>query len=78
MLSKYVNFSCRRAEPRNIGKGNGNGKGKFRPGTGHEGPEWEMRYSYILSLISTPAELDVQRKAPLALTPGRKHSIHCI
>jgi len=29
-----------------------NGKGKVRPGTGHEGPEWEKRYSSTISLTS--------------------------
>ena len=28
------------------------GKGKFRPRTGHEGPEWEKRYSCTVSLTS--------------------------
>jgi len=39
VLSKYVNFSCPRAEPRSIGVGNGKGKGTVHPRTGHEDPE---------------------------------------
>ena len=39
VVSKYVNISCRRAEPRSIGQGQGKGKGKvkFHPRTGLEG-----------------------------------------
>ena len=32
--------------------GKGKGKGKNHPRTGHEGPEWEKRYSSTLSLAS--------------------------
>jgi hypothetical protein len=47
------------------------GKGKVHPITGHEVPEWEQRYSSILSLTSALDWVGVQRHSPAALPPGK-------
>ena len=46
-------------------------KGKGHPITGHEGPEVEERYSFILSLTSALDGVGGQRHAPAALPPGK-------
>ena len=47
-------------------------KSKFRPRTGHEGPEGEYRYSSTLSLTSALDGVGGQRHAPAALPPGKR------
>ena len=55
----------------------GKGKGKVHPGTGHEGPEGEGRYSSTLSLTSALDGVGGERHAPAALPPVRLGT-HCI
>jgi len=43
-------------------------KDKIHPRSGHEGPEEEQRYSYILSLTSAPC--------PGCFTPGKGPGTH--
>ena len=47
------------------------GKRKVHPGTGHEGPEKEERYSSTLSLISALDGVGRQDQAPATLPPGK-------
>jgi len=44
---------------------------------GHEGPEWEWRYSYTLSLTSVLDGDGCQIHAPAALPPGKGSGTHC-
>jgi hypothetical protein len=53
-------------------------KGKGRPRTGHKGPEGEKRYSFTLSLTSTPDGIGGQSHAPAALPPEKRPGNHCI
>ena len=47
------------------------GKGNVHPRTGHEGPEWEKRYSSALSLTSALDGVGGQRYGPAALPPEK-------
>jgi hypothetical protein len=47
------------------------GKGKVHPRTGHEGPEWVLRYRPTLSLTSVLDGMGGQRHTPAALPPGK-------
>jgi hypothetical protein len=50
---------------------------KFRPRTGHEGPEGEQRYCSTLSLTSALDGVGGQRHAPGALPPGKtRYPLH--
>jgi hypothetical protein len=52
-------------------------KGKGHPRTGHEGPEWEQRYRYFLSLILAldgGGERHVPTDLPLRKTQYPLHS----
>jgi hypothetical protein len=49
----------------------GKGKDKVHPRAGHEGQEWEQRYSSTLSLTSALEGVGGQRNAPAVLTPGK-------
>ena len=52
-------------------------KGKDYPRTGHEGPEWEQRYSSTLSLTSELDGMGGQRHAPDASPPGKaRHPLY--
>jgi hypothetical protein len=54
----------------------GKGKGKFRPRTGHEGSEWEYRYSCTLSLTSPIDGAAGQRHAPFFYVKIWKVIVH--
>jgi len=43
----------------------------MHPRTGHEGPEWEQRYSSTLSLTSTLDGVGEQHHGPAALPRGK-------
>ena len=51
--------------------GLGGGEGKIHPGTGHEVPEGEYRYSWTLSLTSAPDGVGGKRHSPTALSQGK-------
>jgi len=51
-------------------------KGKVHPRTDHEGPEWEYRYSYTLSLTSTLDGVGGQHHVPTALPLGKRSGAH--
>jgi len=51
-------------------------KGNVHPRSGHEGPEWELRYSYTLSLTSALDGVSGQRYATAAL-PRERPGTHC-
>jgi hypothetical protein len=60
-MGSFDNFQCL----------NKNGKGKGYPGTGHEDPERDSRYSSSLSLTSALDGDGCQRHAPVALPPRK-------
>ena len=50
--------------------------GKVHPRRGHEGPEWEYRYSSTLSLTSSPDAVGVMA-TPRPLYPRERPGTHC-
>jgi len=50
----------------------GKGNGKFHTRTGHEGPEWEYRYSSTLSLTSALDEVVCSAPSPSRFTSGEE------
>jgi hypothetical protein len=67
-LHTHTTLLPRKGPPQYWGKG----KGTVHPRTGHEGPEWEQRYSSPLSLTSALVGVGGQHHAPAILPPGKR------